>query len=189
MRLFVALELDERTRSGILEVVESLSSVHKNAKFVEPENLHFTLKFLGEVDEKDVTAVEEAIARSAGSTKSFRLHVHGLGYFGSRRFAKVVWAGTHEGREELVQLAKELDKNLSVFRKDERPPSPHITICRPKTGRGCGKSGETLKLIEYIEKEKSRDFGEMEAKSIKLKKSTLTPKGAVYEDLREFTLS
>lgn len=178
MRLFVALELDERTRSGILEVVEELSSRHKNAKFVGPENLHFTLKFLGEVDEKDVTAVEGAIAKSVGSTKPFKLHVHGLGYFGSRRFAKVVWVGTHEGRDEMVRLASELESSLSSFRKDERPPSPHITICRPK--------GETLKLIEDVEKMKSRDFGFMEANSIKLKKSALTPQGAVYGDVKEF---
>lgn len=178
MRLFVALEPDEKIRDGILEVVEELSSRHKNTRFVGPENLHFTLKFLGEVDEKDVTVVEGAIAKSVGSTKPFKLHVHGIGYFGSRRFAKVVWVGTHEGREELVRLASELDSNLSVFRRDEHQPSPHLTICRPK--------GETLKLIEDVEKMKARDFGTMNVEKIILKKSALMPKGAVYEDLKEF---
>jgi len=180
IRMFVAIELGETVKAGIQEVVDVLSSRHKNASWVGPGNLHFTMKFLGDIDEKDVTAVEEAIEKSLVGFQPFKLHVHGLGYFGSRRFAKVVWVGTHEGREELMKLADSLDENLSAFRKDERPPSPHITICRPK--------GETLALIENVEKMKSRDFGWMDVKSVALKKSTLTPKGAAYADVKKFIL-
>jgi len=181
IRMFIAIELGETVKSEIQEVVEELSSRHKNASWVGPSNLHFTMKFLGDVDDSRLGEVITAIEKSLIGFQPFRLQVHGLGYFGSRRFAKVLWVGTHEGREELVKLAAALDSSLSHIRKDERPPSPHITICRPK--------GETLALIEDVEKMKSRDFGIMDVKSVSLKKSTLTPRGAVYEDVKIFPLS
>lgn len=180
MRLFVAIELEGPAKQEVLKVVEELSSRHKNAKFVEPENLHFTLKFLGGVDDSRLGDVINAIEGGVSNFKPFRLRVHGMGYFGSRRFAKVVWVGSAEGREEMVKLATELESHLSSFRRDERPPSPHMTICRPK--------GDTTELIGDVEKERSRDFGFMDVRSIKLKKSALTPKGAVYGDVRIFRL-
>jgi 2'-5' RNA ligase len=180
MRLFVAIELADTARLETLKVVEELSAVHNKQRFVSPDNLHFTLKFIGEVPEERVAAVEDAVAESVKGVKPFRVRTHGLGYFGSRRSARVVWIGTNKGREEIIQIARKLDSGLSSFRKDEREPSPHITICRP--------SGDTSKLIEDVEKMKSRELGEMVVTAIKLKKSTLMPKGAVYEDVKEFNL-
>ena len=180
MRIFVAAELDEKVRQSILEVVGELSSRHKDGSFVSQENLHFTLKFLGDVDESRLNDVISSIEQSIAGIMPFRLHVRGLGYFGSRQFAKVVWVGTHEGRDSMIELSKRLDSNLSKFREDEQEPSPHITICRPR--------GQTSELIADVEAMKSRDFDEMEVKGVVLKKSTLTPKGAVYEDIKTFTL-
>ena len=180
MRLFVAIELADTAREEILKVVEELSAKHNKQRFVSPDNLHFTLKFLGEVPENKIAAVENAVAESVNGIKPFIVRTQGLGFFGSRRSARVVWVGTNKGREEIIQIARNLDSRLSAFRKDEREPSPHITICRP--------GGDTTKLIEDVEKMKYRELGEMLVTAIKLKKSTLTPKGAVYEDVRTFEL-
>ena len=180
MRLFMALDLEEPAKSAMTEAMEELQAKHRGQKFTKPENLHYTLKFLGEAPSAQINGIIKATELSLKNFKPFKLHAKGLGYFGSRRYAKVVWAGAHEGREELVKIASELERNLSGIRKEEREPSLHLTICRPK--------GETIKLIEDIEKEKSRDFGWMEVKAIKLKKSMLDPKGAVYEDVKAFAL-
>lgn len=178
MRLFVALEPSEDVRSAILEVVEELSAIHKNARWVKPENLHFTLKFLDEVESSKLYDVMAAIEKSARAFQPFRLNVHGLGYFGRKRSANVVWVGCHEGRDDLLDLVRELEANLSKFRKEEREHSPHLTLCR------C--SGNTERLIDGVEKMKQRDFGAMEVRSVVLKKSDLTPRGAVYENIKVF---
>lgn len=178
MRLFVAIDAEGHVKSEIQEVVDVLSSRHKNCTWVAPDNLHFTLKFLGDIDEKDVTAIEDAIEKSLAGFKPFKINVHGLGYFGKRRAARVIWVGVHEGRDEMAGLASELEKKLSVFRGDDKPFNSHITICRP--------GGDTSKLVEDIEKEKQRSFGVMEVREVALKKSTLTQNGALYSDVKVF---
>ena len=180
MRLFVAIELDRHVKSGIQEVVDRLSAVHKNAKFVEPENLHFTVKFLGEVRDDRLEDVKKAISASVSGFRPFKVTVKGLGYFGNRKAAGAVWVGAEGGHDEMVRLASRLEAGLSKFRKEERQFSAHITICRP--------NGDTSKLIDDIEQLGSKDFGSMEVRSIKLKKSTLTPRGPVYDDVGEFAL-
>ena len=180
MRLFVAVDLDDTVRKNIQDVESELASKHNNQNFVKAENLHFTLKFLGEVDEKDVTPIGKGILAAVEASAPFDLRVSGMGRFGSRKFARIVWVGVREGREEMARLSAALEKSLSKFRPAGKSTCPHITICRAK--------GNTAALMDDVEKLKARDFGVLKVGSIKQKSSELNTRGAVYKDIAEFRL-
>jgi RNA 2',3'-cyclic 3'-phosphodiesterase len=180
MRLFIAIEPTEEIRQKIQEVVDGLSQKHKNQRFIGTNNLHFTLKFLGDVQESQLGALEQEITRSVRGMKPFSLHVSGMGHFGSRKFARTIWIGSREGSESFVGLAKSLEAGLASFKKGDMPPKPHITLCRP--------DGNTTSLMEDIDALKEHDFGTMEVRSVHLKSSILARGGAIYSDVKAFSL-
>jgi 2'-5' RNA ligase len=180
MRLFVALELDPGVRKKIQDIVISLSSKYKDLMFLRPENLHFTLKFIGEIPESGLDKIKGSIESSVNQTRPFNIHINGLGYFGPRKSPRIVWIGVSEGAQSLISLAGALESGLSSFKKEERPLSPHITICR--------LSRPVPWLTEEIDGVKDSDFGAMAVRSVMLKKSILKPEGAVYENIQEFAL-
>ncbi|RLJ09281.1 MAG: RNA 2',3'-cyclic phosphodiesterase, partial [Candidatus Aenigmatarchaeota archaeon] len=91
MRVFVAVDLDTESRKKITEIEKSLKDEDFDIKFVEPDNLHITLKFLGEVCEDDVKEIENIISEAAQKTKRFTISIKGAGYFGNRSHIKTIW--------------------------------------------------------------------------------------------------
>jgi 2'-5' RNA ligase len=182
MRLFVAVDLNESVRKRLAEIQRKLDSADYDLKIVEPENLHLTLKFLGEVDEGTCERVKDLISEAIKDVHAFALSFEGIGYFGNGRFMKVVWAGVKEGKEELVRAAKSLDERLSFIRKDEHDMSPHLTIARVKSGRNVQNLAREVNSLRDVK------IGEVRVKEICLKKSVLTPEGPVYSDVKAFPL-
>lgn len=183
MRLFVAIEISKEVAERITEIEKRLFKGGFDLKFVEPENLHLTLKFLGEVSDEDLKYVESVISYVANEFQAFNVSFQGLGYFGSERNVKVLWIGVKEGKSEFVRIASSLDKKLSKIREEERKEkTPHLTIARVKSG----KNRENL--LREIYSLNDVKIGEVYVKEIKLKKSELTPKGPVYSDLKAFPL-
>ncbi|MCX6814849.1 MAG: RNA 2',3'-cyclic phosphodiesterase [Candidatus Aenigmarchaeota archaeon] len=182
MRLFVAIDLNENVIGKISEIQERLRSGDFDLKCVEPENLHLTLKFLGEVDEKQNEYMGKLISEAAKEFHEFTLSFHGIGYFGERRM-NVIWAGVNEGKEEFVKLAQSLDGDLSFVRKDEHEPSPHLTIARVRSGRNREILAREIRSLGDVK------IGEVHVKEIKLKQSVLTPQGPIYSDVKIFPLS
>jgi len=180
MRLFVAVELSEKVIGNITSIQERLGSKDYDLKLVEPENLHLTLKFLGEVG--DSRKVEEMVSACVKEFPEFTLSFHGIGYFGSERFMKVIWAGVKEGSRDFVNLAKALDSRLSLIRKEEHEPSPHLTIARVKSGRNLQRLAREVASLRDVK------LGESRVKEIKLKQSVLTPQGPIYSDVKVFPL-
>ena len=119
MRLFVAIDVPKQIRIKVSEVMNKLKSIGIDVKFTEPENLHFTMKFLGEVHgseggEDRVKDIQERISSALSNFKPFHISVEGLGYFGKPSYIKTLWIDTASpGREELVKMAKALNDNLS----------------------------------------------------------------------------
>ena len=166
MRTFIAVEIPFNERIGDLQ--RSITGRHKA---VERENMHITLKFLGEVSEKKIEEIKKVVENCKVSP--FKIKLHGVGFFPSEKYIKVVWIGVKNG-EEIVGMMKCIDQHLqSMGFKRERNYVPHLTVARAK-----GKIS-----IENIEKFRNSEFGEVEIKEIKIKKSTLTDKGPIYEDL------
>ncbi|MBS7287379.1 MAG: RNA 2',3'-cyclic phosphodiesterase [Candidatus Freyarchaeota archaeon] len=178
IRAFVAVDIqDQRVLEAVRRIQEELSRYVK-AKFVELENFHFTLKFLGEVSEDVVDEVYNAMREL--DFKSFELELRGVGCFPNLRRINVIWVGTREGGEKLTSLANELEKKLRRlgFKPEQRPFTPHATIARVKYVQS--REG----LASAIEKMRNLEIGRVTVDSLKLKRSQLTPRGPIYTTLR-----
>lgn len=175
MRLFIAVDVDDPIREKIKPVLSELSRIN-GVKAVEPENLHITLLFLGEVNESRVSKIEEKL--SEVEFEPFKILFEGVGAFPNVNSPRVVWVGVKESGE-LTGLANNIYEKLKKlgFRRDKEFKA-HLTVGRVKR--------KNPEVSEVIKRHASENFGEMEIRSFRLKQSILTPKGPIYKDLRVF---
>lgn len=180
IRSFIAFDLDEdRVRRNMSKVQQSLLETGADLKTVEPENIHATVKFLGDISPDMVDRVHESMKKVAFSP--FNVIIKGLGVFPNLRRISVVWAGIEEGATELNDIARQVEANLRTLgiKPEPRGFSPHLTIARVKTGRNKDELARlTQTMADY-------EFGTIRARCLRLKKSVLTPKGPIYTLLRE----
>lgn len=177
MRLFIAVDLPEEVKQSIEEIKEPLKGI-KGVKPVRKENLHLTLKFLGEVEESKVNTMVRALAQI--KVNPFKLSINKLGVFPNEKRIRVLWIDV-EPAEPLVELKKEIDKALPEF-KDDHPFKNHLTFARIKY---IASDDDNKKIIEIITN-KQVEKQEFLVDNFKLYKSTLTPEGPVYEVLGSF---
>jgi len=179
MRCFVAVDLDPSLIGKVTELQKELAGL--DTKLVEPENLHFTLKFLGEVDEDTVNKVKSILKEVAGSQTPFSTDIAGVGVFPNNKFVRVVWLGErHSGNKpSLTNLQSIVNEALSGLFKKEKS-SAHLTLARVKS------QTYQEEIIEFLNRHKGINLGMMKVNCIKLKKSTVTGKGPVYEDVEIF---
>jgi 2'-5' RNA ligase len=178
MRAFICVELSEEAREELLKIIKEIEKSNLiNAKFVEKENLHLTLKFLGEIDEGEVEGVKEKLKEI--KLRKFKVKLGKAGFF-SPHFVKISFIEL-EGKE-IFELQKQVEEVLSdLFAKERREWQSHVTLARVKSVR------DREKFKEFIEKRDIKEI-EFEVKSFKLKKSILTGEKPVYSDLAEFKL-
>lgn len=183
MRVFVAIEIDELIRKRLSDVIEELRPLHERVRGIRPENLHITLKFLGEIKEERIEKIKKVLKEIADSTGQFNLMIKGVGQFPENKRPRVIWAGIEDCRE-LISLQERIEKALSKlgFKKEEREFQGHITLARVKESEGIER------LREAISRLGKRDFGDMEVKEFVLMKSELGPEGARYKRLEVFSL-
>jgi len=181
IRSFIAFDIEnEEVVRRLVEVQQRLISTQAHLKLVKPENIHVTIRFLGNINEGLVDLIHQKIKETAW--KPFDFHIQGLGVFPKLRYPRVVWAGIRQGAEQLRAISNELEPSLRKLgiAPDPKGFSPHITIARVKSGRNKAELvKQIMELAEY-------DFGVVKACCLRLKKSTLTPKGPVYSTLREY---
>src|SRR5205823_4298183 len=116
-------------------VQRELAASGANVKWVSPANLHLTLLFLGELDDRDLAQVCRLAAKATAKLEPFRISVAGIGAFPNLRRPKVLWAGINEGSEELIAIFHGIESPLfeaGFYRKEERAFSPHLTLGRAK---------------------------------------------------------
>ncbi|MFA6078363.1 MAG: RNA 2',3'-cyclic phosphodiesterase [Candidatus Omnitrophota bacterium] len=186
MRLFIAIELSDEIKEGLSMVQSHLKYSGADVKWVETDNIHLTLKFLGEADEDKVKRITSALDAIGSATHPFDISVKEIGAFPRIEHPRVVWAGLDKGAEESKLLAGTIDEKMSEigFQKEERAFSPHMTIGRVKDA----KNKDALK-----EKVLSLDPAMLDLKpqlisSVILFRSTLTPKGSIYTKIHETRL-
>ena len=172
MRVFIAIDLPENVREEIRKIQEKLPEFQ--GKLTEKENIHLTLKFLGEIESIDL------INRKLGLIKfrKFKIRIDKIGVF-SENFVRIVWLGVDSKCKELWGLQKEIDSKLKDLFVEERRFMGHITIARVK---GLDKNRFLSKL-----KDIKVDIG-FEVENFKLKKSVLTAEKPVYEDILKVDL-
>ena len=182
IRAFLAIDLDNDLKPKINKIIREFKKTNANIKYVDLQNLHFTLKFFGDIDTEGIDLIAEKIEKVIKDFDSFNIKIKGCGAFPNTNRIKVIWLGLDEDKI-LKELHDNLDKEFNSIGFDlDKKFSSHLTIGRMRSAKAKDKVKNTLDLYDGI------DVGTMEVKTVTLKKSTLTPSGPIYEDLIEFRL-
>ena len=175
IRAFAAVEV--KAGREIVSLIKELKSLDAKVKTVEPHNIHLTIKFFGEIEEKEVNVISEGM-KAFEDMASFEISLSKVGAFPSIRHPKVIWVGIerNENLEELWRIMENASAKAGIA-PDKREFSPHLTIGRVKHAKNPGE------LRDFLRAHENDDFGRQQVKEIKLKKSLLTPAGPIYSDL------
>jgi len=180
VRLFVALEIPSAVRQNLATLLNSFRSVTREPRWVRAENLHVTLKFLGEVADGKVDAVRSALG-VIRSDKAVALEFRGLGFFPNEKHPRVFWAGM-EATPNLKTLAGDIEGTMEMLGipREKREFSPHLTLARFERPR----LPEALRKL--IADHQQREFGSLRKNEFHLIQSKLKPGGAEYTTIATF---
>ena len=182
IRAFLAIDLDDDLKPKINKVLREFKKIDANIKYVDLQNLHFTLKFFGDIDTEGIDLIAQKIENVLKDFDSFDIKIKGCGAFPNKNRIKVIWIGLDED-SLLKDLHDKLDKEFNSMGFDlDKKFSSHLTIGRMRSAKGKDKVKKTIESFNDV------DIGSMEVTNITFKKSTLTPSGPIYEDLIEFKL-
>lgn len=178
VRAFLAVEIPQHVRKHVWRIVEDEKHNDMPIKWVKLENMHITLKFLGEIDEKQQADISSTIKQIVGKHESFAVNLKDIGCFPNPKYPRVLWVGVEKGSEALCTLAREIDEQLvRLGFKQEKRFHPHLTIARMR--KPC--------VIDKILRH-SIVTDTFKSEAVVLCKSTLTPQGPIYEPLEAFPL-
>ncbi len=183
MRLFVALDLGESVRAAILAFCEKLRRALPAARWVRPEGIHVTLKFIGEVEEDRVAPIQSALEK-IHSAAPVEMIFRGTGFFPNERRPRVFWVGI-DASPKLPQIASEIEARLEPFgiARETREFRPHLTLARFDDFRSIEK------LHAPLRESGAQEFGAVKTSDMHLYQSKLGPNGAQYTRLATFHFS
>lgn len=176
LRTFIAVDVNKAVRNRLVKLQQTLARSGVEVKWVEPENLHVTLLFLGEVEDRQVPTVCTLMAQETARHSAFLMAVEKVGCFPNPRQPRILWAGVGHGTQELcaVHDAVEVPLQDLGFRREERRYTPHITLGRVKSDRS------TVSLVESLARQAEWSGGEAQVTELLVMSSELRPKGPVY---------
>jgi len=181
IRSFLAFDMESATVLNRLKAAQALLvQTGADLKLVEPQNIHITVRFLGDITPDTAEKIFEEMKKIQFTP--FNVQISGLGVFPDLHYPRVVWAGMTEGADQLKNVFTQLEPRLQGlgFAPDPKGFSPHLTIARVRSGTN------KTQLAEFINKNANYDFGAIKAECLRLKKSDLTPKGPIYSTFKEF---
>jgi 2'-5' RNA ligase len=180
VRLFIAIDIPEHIRTGFISLLKEFRAVAPQVKWVRAENLHVTLKFLGETESAKLGALQNVLA-GVRSADPVNLEFRGLGFFPNEKRPRVFWAGM-EASPNLKTLAADIDQaaHRLDFPLEERPFAPHLTLAR------FSLPGIPPKLLQSVNEKSAQSFGSLSAREFHLIESKLKPTGAEYTTLQTF---
>ncbi|GAG11806.1 unnamed protein product [marine sediment metagenome] len=187
MRCFIAIDIGEEIRRALSDLqrkVQDAAQLNRGCvRWVKPENIHLTLKFLGEIKDQKSIEVCDIVADVVSGHNCFELGIESLGHFGGRN-ARALWVGTGAGSDNLCRLQKDLEQRLASagWPEDEREFAGHLTLCRIKDNRAG------IKLAQTAEEYKNLKLGTVRVDSVSVYHSRLTPAGPVYTVLGNYKL-
>ncbi len=186
LRTFIAVDVGKAIRDRAVALQQVLARAGDSIKWVEPENLHVTLLFLGEVEDRQVADVCRVAAEETGRHAGFPLTVEGVGAFPNKRRPRILWIGIGQGTQELCALHDALERpllELGCYRREDRPFTPHITLGRSKRDRPADSLGSALA------QQAGWKGGQTTVREIQVMSSELTPQGPVYTVLSRAKLA
>jgi 2'-5' RNA ligase len=189
IRSFVAILLPGPVRARLGVATAALRAHGARVRWIEPESLHLTLRFLGSVDARGLGVAREALAEAARGTGRFRIALGGLGGFPETRPPRVVWAGVIEGATALISLHARLEAGLTRrgLQAEGRPFHPHVTLGRARDPRGARELLGVLGPSPGGAGSGDR-FGEVVVEALHLMRSDLGPGGPRHTVLEEVPL-
>jgi 2'-5' RNA ligase len=188
IRSFIAIELPEAVKLNLSQLEAQLKSGRQTSvKWVAPESIHLTLKFLGNIVVESTKDIAQAMAEAAQGIPPFRLEVKDLGVFPNLQRVQVAWVGVHGEIDKLSQLQQRLDSNLLRlgFAPEGRPFTPHLTIARLRDNASPAERQAFGQLIASTRFE----AGAFTVDAISLMKSQLTREGPIYSRISQVALS
>jgi 2'-5' RNA ligase len=189
MRLFIALELESSVRERLKAIQASLRREvdPRWVRWVQPDGIHLTLKFLGEVDAARVADLEAALARQVAHHAPCRFQVAEVGAFPNPDRARVLWVGLREGGRSLATLQEGIEEALEGvgFPRERRPFAAHLTIGRVRDGIGAQAQAGLARVLRAFPGFEPVDT---DADEVRLIRSELRPEGAVHTVLRVYGL-
>lgn len=183
MRTFIAVNFPEDLKKEVLRVYQDLKHrIKGSVRWVTPENLHFTLKFLGEISEDEIFPVTDAVSRAIQSREPFSLSLDGPGVFPNITRPRVLWLGVQQGQAELKALHQSIDSELEGlgFPRERRSYYPHLTLARFK--------GQIAGLRQALDNFSLQREIRMEVAEVDLMESRLYRRGPEYLCLKKFSL-
>ena len=183
IRVFVGVRIDSEVAQRIAAVQAALRPRLPGVRWVAENNYHFTLKFLGAVNENRIPEITNALTEALAPFTLFVVSARGVGVFPDIRKPRVIWVGLDS--KELAALAREVESAMERigFAREARPFQPHLTL-----GRWRDPIKPAAELCREIERRKDEAFGDSVVKEVVLFQSTLMPGGAVYSELEIFPL-
>lgn len=177
IRAFVAVDVGETVRERAAAWCRHLAATGPDYRWVQPENYHVTLKFLGAVEPAVLSRVEPVLGQTAAAVRPFELRFQGLGCFPGWTNPRVLWVGVAEGQSELALLARAVDRGLSAlgFAPEERPFRGHLTVARQRSDRGLADLRDAAQAIGP-----DAPAGTHLVTAILLLESKLSPAGPAY---------
>ncbi len=185
IRTFIGVALDKAIRDRTVALQETLGRTGTEVKWVEPENLHVTMLFLGEVDEREIPKVCGIVAEISDQHSAFLMSVESAGCFPNPRRPRILWVGVAEGSQPLCAIHDALEIPLQElgYRREERKYTPHITLGRVKSDRSAEQ------LAAALAKQVGWKGGEILVRELHVMSSQLTPQGPVYTVLSRAKLA
>jgi 2'-5' RNA ligase len=194
MRIFIALDIDDAIRLRIARFMEGVRGFAPDARWIKPESLHVTLKFIGEKPEAAVEEIRQGLSSLAA--ESVFLDFRGYGFFPTAKSARVFWIGVH-GSPALAALAGTVDKAVKAtgVPGEDRPFSPHLTLARRRGASGApprrtddAANSNFRHLQEKLSGLPAPEFGSMTAREFFLYESQPRPGGSQYTKIASFPL-
>jgi 2'-5' RNA ligase len=183
LRCFVAIDLAEEVRQRLIALLEDLAQCGADVRWVRPQGLHVTLKFLGWVKAAQLSSIQAAVKRVVAGRTPWEIELRELAAFPNLRRPRVLWVGVQD-RGELQAVAEALEREFAAlgFPRETRPYTPHVTLGRVSSLRGWDK------LEERLKSHLANSWGESQVKTIIVYQSELRPDGAVYTPLWKTSL-
>jgi len=186
IRSFLAFDLTDEIKQGLGQIIGLLSSKTKEVKWVQPQLMHCTMKFFGDVEEDRLAGdISRVIEETIRNQAPIHLKGVGIGVFPNWRYPRVIWAGLTGEVEAAIALHERLESAFEPFglKRDDRQFRLHLTLGRAKSPlKNCSA------LVTLVEKLVGKEFGEFDVDHLTLYKSVLTREGPIYTALREFKL-
>ncbi|HEY3394587.1 MAG TPA: RNA 2',3'-cyclic phosphodiesterase [Lacipirellulaceae bacterium] len=187
LRTFIAVDASLEVRSAAVKLINRMgvTGAATGVKWVAPENLHWTLQFLGDVDERDIPEVCQAVAAAAAECAAFDIEVRGAGAFPSADRPRTLWLGAGQGSREMTVLHAAVERRLRKrgYRGEERRFVPHITLGR------AGRKGQPQSLASELAELRDYDAGSMLVDEVTVYSSQLGPDGPAYDVLARAPLA